>query len=79
MKIVNKSCLAQQMTEKIAVEVDAKNRFWKKCKNRQKSFFLMHFFTPSKKVGPNLKPYSERFLSEFYENGKQNLPTLTND
>ena len=33
----------------------------------------MHFFTPSKKVGPNLKPYYERFLSEFYENGKQNL------
>ena len=44
-----------------------------------KNCFLMHFFTPSKKVGPNLKPYSERFLSEFYENGKQNLPTLTND
>ena len=33
MKMVNKSCLAQQMTEKIAVEVDAKICFEKKCKN----------------------------------------------
>ena len=37
MKIVKKTCLAQQMTEKIAVEVDAKICFGKKCKNRQKS------------------------------------------
>ena len=29
MKIVNRSCLAQQMTEKIAVKVDTKNCFWK--------------------------------------------------
>ena len=35
--------------------------------------------SPSKRVVPNLKLYSPRFLSEFYENGKQNLPTLTND
>ena len=33
MKMVNKSCLAQQITEKIAVEVDTKICFWKKCKN----------------------------------------------
>ena len=41
MKIVNKSCLAQQMTEKIAVEVDAKNRFGKKCKNLQVFYLMM--------------------------------------
>ena len=35
--------------------------------------------TISKIVGPNLKPYYERVLSEFYENGKQKLPSLTND
>ena len=28
------------------------------------------FVSPSKKVGPNLKPYYEIFLFEFYENGK---------
>ena len=39
MKMVNKSCLAQQMTEKIAVEVDAKIRFGKKCKNLQVFLF----------------------------------------
>ena len=39
MKMVTKSCLAQQMTEKIAVEVDAKIRFGKKCKNLQASLF----------------------------------------
>ena len=76
MKIVNKSCLAQRMTEKIAVEVDAKIGFGKKCKNRQQKN-LMHFVTLSKTVGPNLKSYSEIFLSEFYENSKKNLPTLT--
>ena len=37
MKMVNKNCLAQQMTKKIAVEVDAKICFGKKCKNMQKS------------------------------------------
>ena len=40
LKMVNKSCLAQQMTDKIAVEVDAKNCFGKKCKNLQ--VFLFH-------------------------------------
>ena len=35
MKMVHKSCLAQQMTEKIAIEVDTKIRFGKKCKNLQ--------------------------------------------
>ena len=39
MKKVNKCCLAQQMTEKIAVEVDAKNRFGKKCENLQVYLF----------------------------------------
>ena len=39
MKIVNKSSLAQKMTEKIAVEVDAKIRFRKKFKNLQVSLF----------------------------------------
>ena len=39
----------------------------------------MQFVTPSKNVGPNLKPYYERFLSEFYENGNQKLPSTTND
>ena len=33
----------------------------------------MQFVTPSKKVGPNLKLYYERFLSEFNENGKSCL------
>ena len=54
------------MTEKIADEVDAKIHFGKMCKNQQKQFFLMVFVTPSKNVGPNLKLYSERFLSQFY-------------
>ena len=35
MKMVNKSCLVQQMTEKIVVEVDAKIGLGKKCKNRK--------------------------------------------
>ena len=39
MKKVNKSCLAQQMTDKIAVEVDAKILFGKKCINLQVSLF----------------------------------------
>ena len=39
----------------------------------------MGLFDPYKKVGPNLKPYYERFLSEFYENGKQKLPSTSND
>ena len=34
--------------------------------------------TISKIVGPNLKPYYERVLSEFYENGKQKMPSTTN-
>ena len=38
-KMVNKSCLVQQRTEKIAAEVDAKIRYWKKCKNLQISLF----------------------------------------
>ena len=28
----------------------------------------MGLFGPSKNIGPNPKPYSERFLSKFYEN-----------
>ena len=44
------------MTEKIAVEVDAKIHFGKKCKNPKKKI-LNAFSNPSKKVGPNLKPY----------------------
>ena len=39
MKMVNKSCLAQQMIEKITDEVDAKIRFGKKCKNQQVFLF----------------------------------------
>ena len=39
MKMVNKICLAEQMTKKIAIEVDAKIRFGKKCKNLQASLF----------------------------------------
>ena len=80
MKIV--TCLAKQMTEKIAVEVYAKICFGKKCENQQKwvkTVFLIHCLTPLKKVWHNLKPYSERFLSEFYENGKQKLPNTKND
>ena len=38
----------------------------------------MGLFDPSKKIQPNLKPYSERFLPEFYENGKQKLPSTIN-
>ena len=57
------------MIEKIAVEVTAKNHFEKNPKIGQNRFFQMHFFTPSKKVGPNLKPDSDRFLSEFSETG----------
>ena len=73
MKIVKKTCLAQQMTEKIAVEVDAKIYFGKKYKNQQKLVFLLVYFLP------NIKPYSERFLFEFYENNKQKLPSTIND
>ena len=43
------------------------------------SFFKMQFVTSLKTVGPNLKPYFERFLSEFYENGKSKIPSTTND
>ena len=39
MKIIIKSCLVQQMTEKFAVEVDSKIRFGKKCTNLQVSLF----------------------------------------
>ena len=39
MKMVSKIFLAQQMTEKITVEVDTKIRFGKKCKNVQVSLF----------------------------------------
>ena len=39
MKIIIKSCLVQQMTEKFAVEVDAKIRFGKKYKNLQVFLF----------------------------------------
>ena len=66
------------MTEKIAVEVDAKIHFGKKFKNWKKSFFNA-FFTPSKNVEPNLKPYSKIFLSEYYENGLKNLPSPRNN
>ena len=31
----------------------------------------MGLFDPSKKIGPNPKPYSERLLSKFYENSKK--------
>ena len=51
----------------------------KSVKIAKKKKNLMHFFTPSKNVGPNLKPNSEIFLSEFYDNGLKNLPTPTND
>ena len=33
----------------------------------------MQIVTTSKKVEPNLKPYYERFLCEFYEKGNQKL------
>ena len=46
---------------------------WGKSLKWQKLLFFNTFFNPLKKVGPNLKPYSERFFSEFYENGKQKL------
>ena len=39
----------------------------------------MQFVTPSKDVGPNLKPYYKRFLSEFYENGNQKFPSTTDN
>ena len=38
-KIVIKCCPLQQMNEKFAVEIDAKIRFGKKCKNLQASLF----------------------------------------
>ena len=53
--------------------------FCRWTKMSENCFFKMQFVTTSKRVWPNLKSYSERFLSEFYENGKQNLPTLTNN
>ena len=62
------------MIEKIAVEVDVKNVTNIFGQNCQKLFFSNAFFTSSKNVGPNMKPYSERLLSEFHENGKKKLP-----
>ena len=52
------------------------NKNPKFAKNR---FFQMHFFTPSKKVGSNLKPDFDRILSEFSETGPKYWPTSTND
>ena len=37
--MVNKICLVQQRTEKIAAEVDAKICYWKMSKNLQISLF----------------------------------------
>ena len=51
----------------------------KSVKIGKNCFFKINFFTSSKNVRPNMKPYSERFLSEFYENGLKKLPTPTND
>ena len=59
-----------------------KNKIFLIFANEQNSLriiFSLLFFTPSKKVWPNLKLYYERSLSEFYENGKQKLPSTTND
>ena len=47
--------------------------------NSLRIIFLLLFFTPSKKVWPNLKLYYQRSLSDFYENGKQKFPSTTND
>ena len=44
-----------------------------------KNRFFNAFFVTTKNVEPNLKPYSERFLSEFYENGKQKLSGTINN
>ena len=38
----------------------------------------MQFVPISKIVGPNVKPNYEIFLSEFYDNGNQKLPSTTN-
>ena len=40
MKMIIKSCLVQLMTEKFAVENDAKIGFGKKCKNHKKGDFF---------------------------------------
>ena len=77
--MVQKIDLPLQMTEKIAVEVGAKNCFQKNAKIAKNRFFQMHFFTLSKKVGPNLKPDSDRFLSEVSKTGLKKLSTMTND
>ena len=49
MKMANKSCLVQQMTEKITGEVDAKICFGKNCKKYEetgKDCFVKCIFTP---------------------------------
>ena len=68
------------MTEKRAVEVDAKIRFRQKWQKSPKTdFFKMHFLTLSKKVGPDLKPDSDSFLSEVSKTGLKKLSTMTNN
>jgi len=45
----------------------------------EKQGCLMHFFIPFNNVGPNLKSYLNRFLSEFDQNCKQTMSSFTND
>ena len=53
--------------------------FCRQTKLAKNKVFLMLFLNPSNKVGPNLKLHYERSLSQFHENGKQKLPSTTND
>ena len=62
----------------MAVEVDEKFVLGKVLK-LAKIFYLNVFLSPSKNIRPNMKPYSERFLSAFCENGKEQLPSTIND
>ena len=53
--------------------------FCRQTKLAKNEFFIILFFTPSSKVGPNLKLYFERSLSQSHENRNQKLPCTTND
>ena len=64
MKMVNKSCLAQQMTEKIAVEVDKKFVLRKSVKIC-KYFYLMKMFKAFLIIQESFMTWSEDWQMAF--------------
>ena len=58
--------------------IQCKNSLWEKVLKLIKIVFN-GAFDLSKNIGPNPKPCSERFWSEFYKNCKQKMPNTIND